>query len=390
MKLFIYQGNDHDCGFAALKMFLANIAKDKSYLYIPKPAKRERYNLNDIARISEDYGVPLESYSCNKEYYEDLETPSLTLIDENHVVMIKKKRKRSLIIYDPEKGIIKMKKDEFMRRWRCVILVSDYPEGIYKIRKTRQSILPPKLKALESITALFSSLVLIMSFYVLNKSENYLSSLIFLALFLTFQLLEKYILYKQVYNFDTNYIPKFFNNKKNCSKEKYEQYLVYKKDFFTYNRESLSSILIAFVITFLLCFNDFRNVFVLLALILVKLLELMFFSKKYEKDKNYIAELESKDFSETHLAKNYALDANLKADSCIFMTSIKEMFYIFLSFAFAITMMFVTGNHGCNFVIFHFVMYFTGFNAYNRILNNLSLRKEISKKERRFFDSCNL
>ena len=52
MKYFIYQGNDHDCGFAALKMLLANLAKDKSYLYIPKPAKREYYTLEDLNDIA--------------------------------------------------------------------------------------------------------------------------------------------------------------------------------------------------------------------------------------------------------------------------------------------------------------------------------------------------
>ena len=81
MKYFIYQGNDHDCGFAALKMFLATLAKDKSYLYIPKPSKREYYNLNDLVDLSKTYNLNLEANGCTKDYYDHLVIPSLTLID---------------------------------------------------------------------------------------------------------------------------------------------------------------------------------------------------------------------------------------------------------------------------------------------------------------------
>lgn len=390
MKYFVYQGNNHDCGFAALKIFLANLAKDKSFLYIPKPSKREYYNLNDITRISEDYGVPLESYTCSKEYYGDLESPSLTLIDENHMVMVKKRKRRKIILYDPEKGKLVLKKDEFLRRWKCVLLTTNYPNEVPKIKKIRQHILPLKLVNLENIFAVISSVILIGSFYLLNKSENFIYSLLFLGIFIIFQILEKFILYKQVYIFDNNYIPKYFDVKKNCSKEGYEKYIDFKRHFFTTNREMLASILTAFVITFLLCLNDFRNVFVLLTLILTKLLEIILFSKKEQESKNKIAELESGDFSEPHLAKDFASGANNIADAHIFFNAVKEVFYIFISFALSIAMLFVTENVGCNYVIFHFVMYLMGFNSYNQVILGLSDRKNNQRLERQFFDSCNL
>ena len=135
MKYFIYQGNDHDCGFAALKMFLATLAKDKSYLYIPKPTKREYYSLDDLAEISKAYGITLDGNGCSKDYYDNLIEPSLTLIDDNHVVMVKKKKKNFIIIYDPGCGVVRMKKDEFLRRWRCIVLEATNPENILKIDK---------------------------------------------------------------------------------------------------------------------------------------------------------------------------------------------------------------------------------------------------------------
>ncbi len=390
MKYFIFQGNDHDCGFAALKMLLANLAKDKSYLYIPKPNKREYFSLDDLTQISKTYGINLEGCGCTKEYFDSLETPSLTLIDENHVVMIKKRKKNVLIIYDPGRGIVKMRKDEFLRRWRCVVLEPQNPNEIYKIEKRRQYVIPPKLNLLSCIVSLISAGLLIAAFYLLNKTENFLFSLIFLMLFVFTQIAEKCILYKQVYTFDKEYIPRYYEQKKNCTKEKYIQFNEFKKMLFSNNRQAFASVLLAFTVTFLLCFNDFRNVFVLLALILFKLLELIIFSKTGEETKSRISELENQAFKNSDSIKDLSLEASFKADKQLFSEGLKEIFYIFLSFAFAVAMMFVTQNIGCNYVIFHFVMYYAGFVSYNQLLNNLSYRKENAKMERRFFDSCNL
>ncbi len=390
MKYFIFQGNDHDCGFASLKMFLATISKDKSYLHIPKPKKRERYNLNDLARISKEYGVPLECYGCSKESYIELENPSLVLIDENHVVMVKKQNNRRIVLYDPGKGIVKMSKDEFLRRWRCVTLYTDYPECVTKIPKTRRRIVPKNLKILETISSILSSIILAGTFFLLNKAENYVYSLFFLFMFMFFQVIEKVILYKQIYNFDKEFIPRYFGLKKNCNKNMYEKYAYYKRTFFTYSRSFLASLLTGLIITFLLCLNDFKNILILIALVLLKLTEKTLFSRREEDRRNVIAELESKCFKETANTKDLALEANIKADGHIFNNSVKDIFYIFATFLFALIMMFATGNIGCNYVIFHFVMYFAGFSAYNQIVDGLSLRKEIQKEKCRFFDSCNL
>ena len=390
MKYFIYQGNDHDCGFAALKMYLAILAKDKSYLYIPKPSKREYFNLDDLALIAAKYGVELEACTCNKEYYDSLEIPAITLIDENHAVVVKAKTKHTITLYDPGRGKVKMRKEEFLRRWRTVIMTTNSPDIVSKISKIRQHLLPPKLDIISNFISLLSAGLLITTFYLLNNKENFLYSLIFLGSFILCQIIDRILLYKQVYAFDLEYIPKYFDIKKNCNKEGYIHYGEYKKKFFTDSKQLIASILIAFCITFLLCFNDFRNVFVLLTLILIKILEILIFSKNEQEMKNEIAEIESKSFASSSSTKDLALQANVKADNSIFATSIKEVFYIFVCFVFAILMMFITENSGCNYVIFHFAMYLTGFNSYNKMLSALSNRKENQKYLRRFFDSCNL
>ena len=304
--------------------------------------------------------------------------------------MVKKQNNRRIVLYDPDRGMIKLSKTEFMRRWRYVLLTTNYPEHVMEIEKKRRTLVPTKLTIFETISALLSSAILVGAFYFLNKLENYIYSLIFLGLFLAFQIVEKDILYKQVYNFDKTYLPQYFDNPKNCKQSAYEKYVDYKRSFFTFRRGSLSSFLTAAMITFLLCLNDFRNSFILLSLVIIKLIEKLLFSNKEEDSKHIIAEYENKAFENETITKNCLLNANLIANKHIFYNSVKEILYIFISFVFALLMMFITKNTGCNYVIFHFVMYFAGFNSYNQLIESLSNRKDIKRKEARFYDSCNL
>jgi len=390
MKYFVYQGNPHDCGFTALKIYLAILAKDRSYLFIPKPSKREYYNLQDLTKVARSYGITLDGYTVTRDYFNNFEIPSITLLDDNHVVVVIKKTKKHVIYLDPGRGKVKLEHDEFLRRWRLLVLNTNHPEDIEKIKRIRQHLLPPSLDLLSGFVSLFSASLLIVAFYMLNKRENFWFSIIFLSLFIVGQVLEKMILYKQVYTFDKMYIPCYFDNKRNCTKESYIRFSDYKRQFFIHNRQMISAVLIAFTITFLLCFNDFRNIFVLLALILIKVLEIILLSRTEQDAKNYIAEKENSSFSDSTSATFNALEANKKADKHILYSSVKDLIYIFLTFVFAVLMMFITNNMGCNYVIFHFVMYYAGFVSYNQLLDNLSLRKETQKMERRFFDSCNL
>ena len=48
MTYVCYQGNDRDCGFASLRMMMANKSRNKSYLYLEKPQKKKDYTFYDI------------------------------------------------------------------------------------------------------------------------------------------------------------------------------------------------------------------------------------------------------------------------------------------------------------------------------------------------------
>lgn len=389
MKYFIFQGNDHDCGFAALKMLLANISQDKSYLYIPKLNKKESYTLEDIEKIAKSYGVILASYKCDEDYYSKLSKNSLTLIDSNHVVYISEVSKTKIIIFDPSLGKVTLKKKDFLARWKQVVLEVESSENIKKIDKIRREILPLKTRIISSLISLVSTVVLIVVLYLLNNEKNAIFSLIFVVMFAVFVMIENFINYRQIYLFDKTFINPYFKQKRNQNKLSYMEFINFKRTFFTGNRYLLSSVLIAFLVTFLLCLNDFRNVFVLIVLILLKVLEIIVFGKGENKAKRQIADYEDKTFKLTDQCEDYAMKANTVANQLVFQNSLKSMFYLVVSFVFALVMMIITKNSGCNYVIFHFVLFYTGSTAFTSIIENLSNKEENEKMKARFFDSCN-
>lgn len=390
MNYFIFQGNDHDCGFTSLKMLMAHLKKDKSYLYLKKIRRKDTFSVNDIYKEAGMYGLLLSSYSCDDDYYDQLQTPSLTLIRNNHVVMIKKVTPKKIIYLDPEVGEVKLKKDEFISIWCRIVIEIESIECMGNMKKTRRSILPLRLRILESATSLLSAAILIGTFYLLNNEQNAVFSILFLLLFITAQIIENIVIYKEINFFDFNYIEPYFSRRSNQNKLRYLEFIGFKQNYFSNSRNLLSSILVAFMITFLLCLNDFRNVFVLLALILIKILDNFIFQKPFEDKKNLITKYENLCFKNKNQCADYAARANYLANQTVSQNSLKQIFYIALAFAFALLMMLVTGNSGCNYVIFHFGLYYVGFNSYSQLINGLSNRKEMLKMECRFFDSCNL
>ena len=59
---YIKQIQNDDCGFACLKMLLAEINKDKDYLFLPQDEKHGPYSLMQLVGIASNYGVALSAF----------------------------------------------------------------------------------------------------------------------------------------------------------------------------------------------------------------------------------------------------------------------------------------------------------------------------------------
>ena len=120
------------------------------------------------------------------------------------------------------------------------------------------------------------------------------------------------------------------------------------------------------------------------------MLEMVFSNKSRKEVFSKVGELENKGIKELNNGTSNILLANEISNKKVFKDSIKSVAYLILCFILAILMMVVTGNSGCNYVLFHFAIYFASYKAFSDMLTNLSERSNKLKAECEFFDDCNL
>ena len=119
-KYFVFQGNDHDCGFTSLKILLALIFKNKKYLLLEKPNnKKKYYSYFDLGQIAIQQGVTLKMYEIEKktqllhnEKY-PLLVDLVTKEKEVHLVVLRKLTKKYAYLTDPNLGYLKIKLEDF-------------------------------------------------------------------------------------------------------------------------------------------------------------------------------------------------------------------------------------------------------------------------------------
>ncbi len=390
MLYFTYQGNDHDCGFASLKMLLATLNKNKSYLYLDKEVKREEYSFLDLIEIGKEHGVLLKPYKYRIEEVNDIKTPFLALINENHLVLVKSSKRGSYEIYDPAKGIYKMKYQEFDRIWTGKTLeVNEYNEVPYK--KKRTMIMPLKFTIVSLAISLVSLFSILVGFFFVKDDSYFFIPVIFLAVFAIAELVDNWYLIKEINIFDKKYIPIFFAIKKKDVKAQYKDYLKFKTDYFGFGRKFYGACIMSVVIIVVLIINDPINSIACLSLILLILLERMLFKKKddelqKELDKNEELLI---DFNNKSLVDDLLL-INQNANSFALNVSMRKCIDTFIIVILSFTMMIISGNISVNFIIFHFGAFYIFFNNIDAIVTMGEKKKEYDIAKTRFIDTCNL
>lgn len=390
MKHFIYQGNDTDCGFTSLKMLLATVSHDDSYLFISKPEKKGNHSLKELEDIADSFGLKLESFSCEEEYLDRIKCPCLTIINSNHTVMIKRKTKHFILVYDPGEGIRVIRKKKFLKIWTKIIVEIEDKKSVQKIGKIRRRILPLKKEIFQVATSCISTAALIASFYFFNNIKNFWYSFIFLGVFLISQLAESFLIYKHINYFDETYIPLYFNKDNNKNRISYDKFLSFKRNYFVSNRGLISLVLIIFIIVFLLSFNNPKNILAITIILLLKLLEKLLFSGSEKTTSEIVGNFEKKSFENLDENSVYLLKANKLANFTVFCDSFKSLVFIFICFSLSICMMLLTDNFGCDFVIFHFIFYFVFYKSFSELLDGLQNKQKLLKEESRFYEDCNL
>lgn len=390
MTYVCYQGNDHDCGFAALKMLMANRCKNKSYLYIKKPSKKRSYTFQDLIRLARSYGFVLSSFYMPPEDVKSISSCSLVQLKNNHAVYIIKVGKKRITYFDPGEGKICVSHSEFAKIFSGYLIECTNSKDAREVDSKKPRMLSPWMDALHYVIIAVIFGMLMAGIYLIQDNSSIIITMLFLLGFAIAELVENWYILKELKYFDNKYLSIFFSRSFNQNMDGYRFYTEYKSKYFIVSKLLLSSMIMITAFSVLLCLNDYRNVFAFLILLLIRMLDSILLSKKERKDIKTIDGIEATMFdSKTTLMRSLQRANDLSGRVALGL-SLKKIAYLFISLCLSLGMMIVTGIVSTNFIIFHFGIYFLMSESMGNVVSFFSNSTDRKLKRARFLDLCDL
>lgn len=388
LNYFVYQGNNNDCGFAALKMLLALVNRSGTFLRLKKPAKRENYTFSDLIEIGARYKLNLVAFRNNVKDLSLIKTPCIALINENHAVLVRKITKSLVQINDPYIGPIKMNKNDFLEKWNGLSLEIQSFEKTKYVRN-RSHILSPIIKLLYFLLSAIGVASLLAGLSLVKQGSHVIYPILLFSLFAVCELVDNWYLIKVIKYFDIKYLPIFFNNQKSINADQYKEYTLFKESYFTLDMKFLTSIFLISIISIVLIFNEPHNIIAILLLLTLCCLLKFIFSKRDFESLNYINSEENKLFKDGGDVKKITELSN-KSCSYAFRLSTRRTIVIFFIIIMSLLLMIISKEISVNYIIFHFGLYFILSVNFNNILDLDTTVNEYKKRKEHFIDKCDL
>ena len=394
MNYVTYQANDHDCGFVALKMLLAALSKNKSYLYLPKEGKTKNYSFNDLIKIAESYGVVLKAYQDEDKDLSFLQrNPALLLLDDektynNHLVMVRRLKRHKVYFNDPIVGEVVMKEEEFLEKFSGKYLQVETnaikPFQAKEVNVTHNTQLIPIL-----LFNFLSMVFLLTGLYFVKTDEYVFIPLVFIALFSICELVENWYYINLLKQFDITYLNDYMLYSKDRVKD-YKEYTDFKILTFNKARNISSACCMAVSIIVVLLINDKMNCFPILLFLALAVLDYIFTKTMFNKQK--IAQEESSLLLRTKSEDlgDGLLRLNAETNKMSFNLSSKRCLIIFLTIFIAFAMMLINHLVSANYLLFNFATYYVMYEQFGRILSYNEHQTNFLKAKERFLEVITL
>ena len=359
---FISQLGEQDCAFACLKMMLANYQKDKNYLYLPNPSNEEKnYNFQELITIAKKYqttfkGIkvqtPQELFKCEK-------FPIVVTLakrsDVRHSVLVLNANTRYVTIFDPKIGKRKMNAELFFKEWtqRALIFEDMTP---MKCPEVYGDFIDKKDKIILPVLQLLSGISLLLGTYFVSEYSIFYLPIIFLALFIIFEVFYRFRLVGAMKRLDEN----IFSHKFRV-KEK-EGYIGIYKSIERYRQISLTitpsfiySCLISLFIVIILLMNDLVNITYVILPIALAVIQVFLYDPYYKNQELLVMDKENEIFdSETDY--QFKMKCN-DAHSVAYQVGMGRNIYIYIELAILllsiILTMVISGTINITYVIFY-------------------------------------
>ena len=272
---FISQVGQHDCAFTCLKMLLANYHHDKNYLFLK--CEDKPYSFMDLKKIAQEYHMDVSGIRVERarELENNKGYPFIVTLEKRkgvkHSVLVLGMSRKYIKIYDPETGKRKILSEIFYSQWDRKALVVNKEKGYQKIKCDIQinDFIDKKDKITIPIWQIISSISLAVGMYFINSNAYFFVPIIFLSLFIIFEIMFRKNLISAMQRMDDN----IFNYQINAEKEQfYDFYRVMEKYRYvslTIIPNLLYTVLISLFITSVLVMNSLTNlIYIFLALLL--------------------------------------------------------------------------------------------------------------------------
>ena len=390
MKNFCYQGNEHDCGFAALKMLFSIISKNQNYLYLQKGSQSEHYSFLDLIEIAATHQVNLAGYELEFKKMKEQKLPILVQLAGNHMVVLKKIRKNYFYVLDPARGKLKIHENDFLKVYSGHCLVIETEELDRKFKADKPRLMPVSYGIVHLVVAAVLIGMLGLDFYLMNMSENVPFIFMLIMFLILVEVFENWYLLKMSDYFDAHYIPLFFRKETNQNYDDYKKFLGVKVKLFQSSKSMVVFASLAIILGVLISLNEPKNLLVIALIAIYKAVEKYITQRHDDEAIQEMSHQESVAFDHADQAIPTLLSLNKKSNQFGMAITTRNCFFQLILMLLTLFMMILSNNMSANFAVFHFGIYFVIGQGISLIFNHLTNRQEDLKNLAQFYDKCGL
>lgn len=308
---YIQQSSESGCGTASLKMLLANLRKDKRYLFIPeKEGKATSYK--EIISLAKKEGLFLNGFRLDRkeEIIKNDNWPLIaTIVPEeglNHSVVVLTANPFYVKFLDPVKGPVKMKLKKFLSLWdgTGLIIEKDEYDGFH--HQTHE--IENKSSISGIVLQVLSGIMCILGIYFINNKTHIVVPVIFLSLFVVFELSRRFLLFKSMKEIDKTYA-KDLKIRKSDFNLYFQRLENFKKLSLVTPMDFVGSLVVVMFVIFILIINGFSNIFLVAMPLFLCLLEVILFKPSRRKEE---AKVERKERNISSLKDTKELENSLE------------------------------------------------------------------------------
>ena len=299
---YLPQLTTNDCGVACLKMLLADLNKDRQYLFMPCDENHGSYSFKDLSILASRNGLNLEGFKVidNEEILRfDLPVIVRMKLESggHHAVILTKIHRRTVTFMDPHFGKRRMRIESFLEQFEGDgLLINNFEPTPYQYDTIEP--LETKHKVFTFLLQILSGLLFATGVYFIQPNVPYFFAVIFIGLGLVTELLLRAYIFKLMKIVDEYFLDRYCDV---LNKNYYEYYLrcqEFKKTYLSTRLSVVYALLVSIFIMVISIINTPANFPIVVAPIILSVIQCLVINKKETFEMQKMAD------EEEHLRRN--------------------------------------------------------------------------------------